>query len=139
MRLPTCSNCLQSRRKCLGYGFRLAWPRKDDKRRTLVYAPPYRGRAKRGRNIKNVTFVNASSDDVRLSYELLSYGAGANVNKSIVPRSSHTHYSKYESWTPSEIQLLPSLMPFSWNMLHENESPALDFCKYSFSNILSKV
>lgn len=36
---PSCNNCLRTRRKCLGYKIRLAWPDKPDGRRRRAKAP----------------------------------------------------------------------------------------------------
>ncbi|KAK1979556.1 fungal-specific transcription factor domain-containing protein [Colletotrichum cereale] len=35
-RHPSCSSCVRSNRVCTGYGVRLSWPRKDDRKRMIV-------------------------------------------------------------------------------------------------------
>lgn len=59
--LPSCTNCRRRDIECLGYGLKLSWPRKNDKRRAIHgdhVCIPIRSR--------KLAFVNASNPDVEL-------------------------------------------------------------------------
>jgi hypothetical protein len=65
---PECTNCVRSRRQCLGYGLRLSWPRDGRGRRALAYAPPVVDDT--GAADKSPLFLNVTSEDVKLHYDL---------------------------------------------------------------------
>lgn len=59
--LPSCTNCRRRDIDCLGYGLKLSWPRKNDKRRSVHgdhVCMPIRSR--------KLAFVNASNPDIEL-------------------------------------------------------------------------
>ncbi|KAK1835672.1 fungal-specific transcription factor domain-containing protein [Podospora conica] len=59
--LPSCSNCRRRDTECLGYGLKLSWPRKNDKRRAVHGGDSYIPIRS-----KKLAFVNASNEDVEV-------------------------------------------------------------------------
>lgn len=71
---PACQNCLQSKKKCLGYALRLSWPRASDQRRAILLHPPTlpaRQRLSSGR----LRFINTSNWDIDLHNSIASTGS----------------------------------------------------------------
>jgi len=74
LRVPSCCNCSEAGRQCLGYGFRLFWPRNEGGRRALVHTPLRIDDGADGDEpVTDLIFLNTSTDDVRLSYQLSEF------------------------------------------------------------------
>ncbi|KAF2637690.1 hypothetical protein P280DRAFT_520824 [Massarina eburnea CBS 473.64] len=65
---PRCRICLGSGRECKGYGMRLSWPRKDDRKRFLVAT----SRKRSNRSISLMAeFVNVFFSDIERLHDIL--------------------------------------------------------------------
>ena len=106
--VPTCGNCVRSQRQCLGYGFRLAWPRNGNKKRLVIYAPASSVRKVDTGRPKDFAFVNVSSHDVQLNYD--SYADQPKEKLAIQP--------------------LPTARVVSFALLDERATLLLDYCQY---------
>ena len=89
--VPACQNCLQSRKKCLGYGLQLSWPQASDRRRTIVSnqrALLAKGRLPSGR----LHFLNTSTSDIDIHNEIARTGnyRGQINSRRLGFHSSHT-------------------------------------------------
>ncbi|KAF2470637.1 uncharacterized protein BDR25DRAFT_286748 [Lindgomyces ingoldianus] len=74
--IPGCKNCLRSKRRCLGYGIRLSWPRKDDRKRALVSNNPDR-EGSVCTLLHPTEFVNVYASDVNMYFSM--HNSGHNV------------------------------------------------------------
>lgn len=93
LRVPTCSKCFQAHRRCLGYGLRLSWPRNGDKRRAVVCTPPNDvNREVADRENGRLVFVNVSSWDVGLFYEIFNQGTFGELSQD--GSTVHNHRSE---------------------------------------------
>ncbi|KAH6987946.1 fungal-specific transcription factor domain-containing protein [Ilyonectria sp. MPI-CAGE-AT-0026] len=58
--LPSCRNCTEKGRTCLGYGLKLSWPRDDDRRRFVRKKEHYLMAVQS----KGLEFINVSAEDI---------------------------------------------------------------------------
>jgi hypothetical protein len=65
---PRCRICLGSGRECKGYGVRLSWPRKDDRKRFLVATSQKRSNVS---NSSPAELVNVFSSDIERLHDIL--------------------------------------------------------------------
>ncbi|KAI0543413.1 fungal-specific transcription factor domain-containing protein [Xylaria curta] len=62
--IPNCRRCVEAQRHCEGYGFRLSWPRENDKKRAIVSVLPVDCAQIRNRNLSSNHFINTISQDI---------------------------------------------------------------------------
>ncbi|KAI5461016.1 fungal-specific transcription factor domain-containing protein [Mariannaea sp. PMI_226] len=65
---PTCTNCLRARRTCQGYGLRLSWPHRHDRRRAIEGPEPPTHTGNRPITVNR--WVNTSVLDIELYINL---------------------------------------------------------------------
>lgn len=63
--LPSCRNCTEKGRTCLGYGLKLSWPRDDDRRRFVLKKEHYMIAVQP--KPKGLEFINVSAEDIEAS------------------------------------------------------------------------
>ena len=87
---PSCQNCLQSKKACLGYRLRLSWPRASDRRRTMV-SKQGTIPAEQMLSFRQLRFLNTTTGDVDLHHEIMQTGdyMGQISSRRLGPRSSH--------------------------------------------------
>lgn len=125
LRLPTCSNCSHAKRQCLGYGFRLAWPRNGDKRRMLVYNPLHASdNIEEVRSSKSFLLVNVLSDDIRLNYDL----SQRDLDDPQSLASTRSASSDEDTARKCSIKTLPMSKTMSWELFDERGRSLLNFC-----------
>jgi hypothetical protein len=100
---PTCANCARSSRVCHGWGFRLAWPKDNDRRRArTALVPP---KCDDRRRWSKIRFVDVSSQDIALFFEFADYeGAKPQV---------------YRKHCRARVRRLPLSTPMSWDLFDE--------------------
>lgn len=69
--LPICLNCIRAGRSCEGRGLRLAWPKSNDKRRSLTAIP---AKLPSQRRFKRTCFLNTTGEDIELLDEFSEFG-----------------------------------------------------------------
>ncbi|KAI1750036.1 fungal-specific transcription factor domain-containing protein [Xylaria castorea] len=72
--VPNCRRCVQARRDCEGYGFRLSWPRENDKKRAIVSVLPVARAPIRTQHLSSNPFINTISQDIEFYRHLSSPG-----------------------------------------------------------------
>lgn len=113
-RLPICSNCLRSGRSCQGRGLRLAWPKHNDKRRSLTSFIPTR--TVRSRRITEACFLNVTFEDLELFDEFFEYQL--------------SHGELYRAYRTDRRMRLANHCPskaVSWNVLDERNRVPLNY------------
>ncbi|KUJ23302.1 uncharacterized protein LY89DRAFT_680072 [Mollisia scopiformis] len=84
---PICLQCIRSNRKCQGYEIRLSWPRRNDRKRSIL-GKTLTGTGKINSGLYSpVRIVNTSTSDIELYHYLASTGFGHLPCLPIVPRS----------------------------------------------------
>lgn len=88
---PACQNCLQSKKKCMGYGLRLSWPQNSDRRRAIVLDQQTLP-AQQSLSFRRLRFLGTTTSDLDLHDEIRQTGEfrGQINSGRLGPRSAHT-------------------------------------------------
>ena len=122
--LPACQNCLQSKKKCSGYGLQLSWPRASDSRRAVVARHqthlPSKQRQRSGRRTR---FINTSIWDLDLHNEIVNTG----------------QYKRQADPMQLYPPLLPLTMSTPWGVLEAGDQMLLSYYETVLSRIVTTI
>lgn len=135
---PTCQRCFQSGRVCLGYGLRLSWPGKNQ-RRSLT-AHPLRLRALAGQTTTHQGWINTFFSDVHALYQ--NFAVEESVHMQRIATSNAIFYSDPQTATwvnahdftryGNSMTLPISARTLNWipYQLDAELATLLDYCKF---------
>ena len=72
--IPSCTRCLKAGRVCDGFGLRLSWPRRHDKKRAAFADIPADAATSVSAKSGDLSFIQTTSWDVAVHYRLSSEG-----------------------------------------------------------------
>ena len=122
--VPACQNCLQSKKKCLGYGLRLSWPQASDRRRTLVTDHQTFLPAKLNqRSDRRTRFINTSTRDLDLHNEIVNTG----------------HYKRQTNLRQISPPPLLLTMSTPWGVLEMGDQMLLSYYETVLSRIMTTI
>ncbi|KAH8893325.1 hypothetical protein GQ53DRAFT_745569 [Thozetella sp. PMI_491] len=93
--LPSCGQCVRSKRSCAGYALRLSWPREHDRRRAMLGVDP--PRSAEAPRVSATQMVNATSWDFEMREYLVELQTkdGSQMTPPVQPSVS---------WAPFKLQ-----------------------------------
>ncbi|UNI17470.1 hypothetical protein JDV02_003811 [Purpureocillium takamizusanense] len=101
--VPVCQRCVQSRRRCAGYGLQLSWPGSKRRTRSKPESAPWRGGA--SGPLARVQWLHTSFADLAMHYHLADAGPyGAKVRwKSSFVHAVPLPTASRALWTPFKL------------------------------------
>ena len=122
---PACQNCVQSKRKCSGYGLRLSWPQAADKRRAIV-ANKQAVLARQRQPLGRRRFLNTSTWDIDLHNEIVRTG-------------DHRGQINSGRLGPWSSQAVPKPMSTPWGVLDVREQVLLSYYERVLSRMMTTI
>ena len=122
---PACQNCIQSKKKCSGYGLRLSWPRAADKRRAIVINNQV-VLARQRQPLERHRFLNTSTWDIDLHNEIVRTG-------------DHRGQINSGRLGPWSSQAIPKTMSTPWGVLKAREQVLLSYYERVLSRLMTTI
>lgn len=121
---PACQNCLQSKKKCLGYNFRLTWPRTSEARKAVVKRHQILLPSKQKHlPSRRIQFINTSTWDLDLHNEVVNTG----------------RYKRQVNLGHLFPPLLPLTMSTPWGVLEVGDQMLLSYYEKTLSRMVTSI
>ena len=128
--LPRCNRCVKLGVECQGYGLRLSWPRRNDRRRAIIGPNSKQIRSKG--TVSDHRWVNAFSRDIRLHDRVSAldhiYGLTSDQMLETFPGTSDTGYLEKQE---GGLLLLKSPSVGAIAQLSSSDASSVQYCMFS--------
>lgn len=117
-----CQTCVVAKKKCLGYGLRLSWPREGDRRRAIVPSQTTPQHDIMQLSTFRTRFINTTFWDITLHDEMVNDG---------------TFQQHMSSWRQPSI--IPRPMSTTWGSLEDRDQILLSYYEAIASRLIATV